>query len=171
MAYLRPEQIRERLERTPVAFIPVGPLEWHGAENHMATLARLATEITRTTGPRVHVRIAAPKRLMEAGSGGHADTGETSLMMHLTRSVDLSALPPLPERLPFKDHAVVNGPGFDGKVPDHVLPDASDPRRHASAESGREGFCRTVEEIEQEVRSILTEMGVEADGGDGPTGS
>lgn len=30
VAYLRPGQIKERLARTPVIYIPVGPVEWHG---------------------------------------------------------------------------------------------------------------------------------------------
>jgi creatinine amidohydrolase len=30
LAYLRPEQILERLYKMPVAYIPLGPLEWHG---------------------------------------------------------------------------------------------------------------------------------------------
>jgi len=268
LAYLRPEQIRGRLVQTPVAFVPIGPLEWHGphcpfgtdalnaqnvatevcrslggvlwptlfwgtererrpeqleslgfprdayvvgmdfpansvpscycpeevlavlvrevvreagrigarlvvlinghgAENQIATLRRLALEITRTTGPRVHVRIAAPRERIDEGSGGHADAGETSVMMHLTDSVDLSTLPPLPERLAFTDFAVVSGGGFDGKVPDHALGDADDPRRNASAERGRRGSQCVIEEIAAEVRGLLADMGITPPGGTG----
>ncbi|HVN53282.1 MAG TPA: creatininase family protein [Anaerolineaceae bacterium] len=28
--YLRPEQIREEMQKVPLAYLPVGPLEWHG---------------------------------------------------------------------------------------------------------------------------------------------
>ena len=253
---LRPGQIRERLSRTPVAFIPIGPLEWHGphcpygtdglnaqhtaaevcqriggvlwptlfwgtererrpdqleslgfpkeayvvgmdfpanpvpssycpeeilailvretlrqagalgaklaavinchgAENHMAMLRRLQVEISRTSGPRVYLFVPAPSD----GSGGHADAGETSLMMHLTRSVDLSALPTGTERLRYVDHAVVDGGGFDGKTPDHTLPEQYDPRRHSSPEHGRQGFQMACNRIEQQVRAVLREMG------------
>jgi len=134
----------------------------HGAENHIAALRRLAVEITNTTGPRVHVRISAPQKMIDAGSGGHADADETSLMMFLTRSVDLSTLPPLPEPLPFKDFAVVNGGGFDGKVPDHVLPDEADPRRNSSLDRGREIARETVREIRQEIEALLNQPGRKA---------
>ena len=30
ISYLRPGQIRERLDQVPVIYIPVGPIEWHG---------------------------------------------------------------------------------------------------------------------------------------------
>jgi creatinine amidohydrolase len=30
IAYLRPEQVNEELQRCPLAYLPVGPLEWHG---------------------------------------------------------------------------------------------------------------------------------------------
>jgi len=260
IVYLRPDEIRRRIAQTPVAFIPIGPLEWHGphcpygtdglnaqnvaaevcrsvggvlwptlfwgtererpgeqlqslgfepdryivgmdfpanplpscycpeevlsimvrevvreagrigarlvviinghgAENQIATLHRLAVEITNSTGPRVHVRITAPREMIQAGSGGHADADETSVMMFLTRSVDLSALPPIPTRLAFKDFAVVNGGGFDGKVPDHILPDWADPRRKASPDRGREIFQQMTREIQQEVETLLNELG------------
>ncbi len=263
MVYLRPEQIRQRIAQMPVAFIPIGPLEWHGphcpygtdglnaqnvaaavcrklggvlwptlfwgtererpqdeleslgfpgdqyivgmdfpantlpscycsedilgilvrdlvrqagrvgarvvviinghgARNHIAMLHRLAIEISNTTGPRVHVRICGPQEMIQAGSGGHADADETSLMMHLTDSVDLSTLPPLPNGLAFKDFAVVNGGGFDGKVPDHVLPASDDPRQVASADRGDKIFRQITAEIQQELQPILTEMGIAA---------
>jgi creatinine amidohydrolase len=128
----------------------------HGAENHIAMLRRLAVEITNTTGPRVHVRISAPQETIDAGSGGHADAGETSVMMFLTRSVDLSTLPPLPQALAFTDFAVVNGGGFDGKAPDHVLPHEADPRRNSSRDRGRRITRGTVREIQREVEVLLS---------------
>ena len=30
VAYLRPGEIRERLDKMPIVYIPIGPLEWHG---------------------------------------------------------------------------------------------------------------------------------------------
>ena len=129
----------------------------HGAENQISTLSRLAIEITRTTGPRVYFRMAAPQSMMEAGSGGHADDGETSLMMHLTESVDLSALPPLSQRLRYTDFAIVDGGGFDGKTVDHTVPDQYDPRLQATAPRGSAILQQTADEIATEVQAILRE--------------
>jgi creatinine amidohydrolase len=134
----------------------------HGAENHMAMLQRLATEISNTTGPRVYFRIAIPKEIMDSGSGGHADSDETAMMMHMTDSVDLSALPPLPQKMPFKDFAVVSGGGFDNRVPDHILPEATDPRRHATKALGQKIFETAVQEIEHEVKELLKGLRPEA---------
>jgi creatinine amidohydrolase len=128
----------------------------HGAENQIATLSRLAVEITHTTGPRVYYRMASP-RSAEVGSGGHADDGETSLMLHLTESVDLSALPPLPQRLRYADFAIVDGGGFDGKTPDHTMPDKYDPRRQATAPRGAAILQQTADEIAAEVQAMLRE--------------
>lgn len=129
----------------------------HGAENQIATLSRLAVEITRTTGPRVYYRMAAPRSMVNAGSGGHADDGETSLMMHLSESVDLSALPPLSQRLRYTDFAIVDGGGFDGKTADHTVPDQYDPRRQATAPRGSAILQQTADEIAAEVQAILRE--------------
>jgi len=127
----------------------------HGAENQIATLTRLAVEITHTVGPRVYFRMAAPQSMVEAGSGGHADDGETSLMMHLTQSVDLSALPPLPQPMRYSDFAIVDGGGFDGKTPDHIVPPKYDPRREASAARGTAILQQTADEIAAEVQAML----------------
>ena len=129
----------------------------HGAENQIATLKHLAVEITPTTGPRVHFRMAAPQSMVEAGSGGHADDGETSLMMHLTDSVDLSALPPLPQPMRYADFAIVDGGGFDGKTPDHTVPAKYDPRRQATAPRGAAILQQTADEIAAEVQAMLRE--------------
>ena len=255
LTLLRPPQIRERLAQAPVAFIPVGPLEWHGphcpygtdglnaqhmaaeacrrvggilwptlfwgtererrpdqleslgfpkdayivgmdfpanplpscycpeeifavvvretlrqagrlgvklaaivnghgAENHMAALRRLTVEISRTTGPLTYLRVSDPSK----GSGGHADADETSLMMFLTHSVDLSALPPVTQSLRYAEHAVVDGGGFDGKTPDHILPERCDPRQNASAGHGEQIFRANCDRLEREVRSMLNKI-------------
>ena len=261
IAYLRPAQVQERLAAAPVAYVPVGPLEWHGPHlpfgvdplhaerlaraacertggivwqtvffgterertpdmlaslgfdrddyivgmdfpgnplpsaycpeevfgilvrevlravramgarlamvvnghggvNHLATLRRLATEITRTTDLTVlgNGLGAPPGPSKDAASGGHADAGETSLMMHLfPDTVDLGALPPAAQPIRYADYAIVDGVGFDGKGrPDHVL--QNDPRTKATAERGQDAFARSLERLAKKVTAALGEL-------------
>jgi creatinine amidohydrolase len=130
----------------------------HGATNQIATLKRLAIEISNTTDLKVCFRIAGPLAAIQAGSGGHADSDETSLMMHLGEAVDLKRLPALPEPLAYANHAVVDGGGFDGKSPDHLVPERCDPRRQASAGRGRELYDITIAEIEDELKPLLANL-------------
>jgi creatinine amidohydrolase len=135
-----------------LAVISNGP----GAVTQVATLERLAAEFNHAGRLRVHVRMAALRRMIEAASIAHAGAIETSLMLHLTESVDLSTLPSLPAKLRYADYAVVDGPGFDGRGPtDKTLDPAEDPRLHATAARGREIFVHTVEEIAAEVEKLL----------------
>lgn len=131
----------------------------HGAENQIATLKRLAIEVSSTTDLRVYFRIAGPMAAIHAGSGGHADSDETSLMMHLGEAVDLGKLPPVSDPLAYANHAVVDGGGFDGKNPDHIVPERQDPRLQASAKRGRELYDITIAEIEDEIKPLLAKLG------------
>jgi creatinine amidohydrolase/Fe(II)-dependent formamide hydrolase-like protein len=138
----------------------------HGAVNQVATLARLAAEFNHVTGwkacatrpLRVHVRMAALRQMIEAGSIAHAGAIEGSLMMHLTDSVELSTLPPLPAKLRYIDYAVVDGPGFDGRGPADKTLDLADDPRQATAARGHEMMVQTVEEIATEVEGLLKDM-------------
>src|SRR5215472_2204397 len=51
---MRPPQIVEARERYPVAYLPLGPLEWHGPHLPMGTDAihahRVAVEVARRVG-------------------------------------------------------------------------------------------------------------------------
>jgi creatinine amidohydrolase/Fe(II)-dependent formamide hydrolase-like protein len=135
----------------------------HGAVNHLAVLNRLATEINHTTDLRVifgrgKPAPKAPKALKAApSSGGHADEGETSLMMHLYgETVDLGQLPPADQPIRYSDYAIVDGPGFDGTGPaDHVL--QNDPRTKSSAQKGRAAFDVAVKRLVERVASAMAE--------------
>jgi creatinine amidohydrolase/Fe(II)-dependent formamide hydrolase-like protein len=134
----------------------------HGGENHMRVLDRLAAEYNGRRELAVMVRIAAPKTMLSAGSGGHADAGETSVMMHVHPDcVDLKALPPKSRKIKYKDFAVVDGPGFDGKGPSvhFTLGKADDPRVSASAARGKKGVDRTISEVAWEVSQALKAIG------------
>ncbi len=129
----------------------------HGGVNHLAVLDRLATEIDRTTDVRVLCPRTKRKPDDPPASGGHADEGETSLVMHLCGdAVDLGQLPPADTPIRYADFAIVDGPGFDGSgPPDHVL--ANDPRKLSSAERGREKFTWSVERLVEQVTAALAE--------------
>ncbi len=130
----------------------------HGAVNHNQVLQRLAKEYTATTDLRVHVRIAFPMDMVQAGSIGHATSDETSLLMAFTRSVDTGALPKTRRPLRYADFAIVDGPGFDGRGPaDKTVPDQDDPRRASSPARGKGLHKRIVNEIIKEVRALLKE--------------
>ena len=127
----------------------------HGAFNHIETLKRLAIEFTNTTDLRVYFRLAFPQDLIDAGTIAHAGADETSLMMYFhPETVDLKTLPPKGKKFKYRDFAIVDGPGFEGKGrPDKIVED--DPRTLSSVERGRKFYQRSVNEIAEEVRLIL----------------
>jgi len=127
----------------------------HGAVNHIAVLQRLAAEINHTQTLRVLVCMAMPQAKIADGSIGHAAGDETSMMLfYHAPSVSLESLPSVDQPMRYKDHAIVDGPGFDGHGhPDHIVED--DPRKTASVEKGRALFETTVSELIQTIRSIL----------------
>jgi creatinine amidohydrolase len=130
----------------------------HGGENHMRVLDRLAAEFTNTTPLRVVNRIAAPLSAHPTGSGGHADAGETSVMMHVhPKCVDLKQLPPKSRKIKYRDFAVVDGPGFDGRGPSvkFTLGKEDDPRFSASAKRGARGIAATIRQVAQEVKAAV----------------
>jgi len=132
----------------------------HGGVNHIQVMDRLAKEYTATTDLRVRVRMAAPMKEVLAGSIGHATSDETSLMMALTRSVDLRTLPKGGRPLRYADFSIVDGPGFDGNGPaDNTVPESDDPRRTASPARGNVLYKQTVNEIAREVRMLAKECG------------
>ncbi len=130
----------------------------HGADNHMATLARLAAEFTGTSPARVLFITAFEPN--ENASIGHADALETSIMMAMyPDAVDLNALPALPAPLPNIKFGIVNGATFSGKPnADHTLAPEDDPRREASAERGEKVIRSSVVWIADQVRAALSAL-------------
>ena len=133
----------------------------HGGENHVRALERLSKEFTASSPARVLLTVACPTGGPFESWIGHADAVETSLMMALyPESVDVSALPALPEPLRNRDWAIVDSDTFSGNpTPEHTLRPGADPRLHASAERGRQVYEETVTEIEGIVRTALEELG------------
>ena len=129
----------------------------HGAANHVATLDRLAKEYTGLTSTHVLFTTAFDPVAVNAGSVGHADALETSLMLALyPDSVDLAALPPLPEPLRNVDFGIVDGDTFSGKpTPDFTLRPESDPRRNSSAGQGNAALDGDVVRLSAQVHDAL----------------
>jgi creatinine amidohydrolase len=134
----------------------------HGATNHIAALQRLAAEFTARGPARVLFTIAFDARPDGTYSIGHADALETSLMLAIDAdSVDIGALPPLPEPLRNIDFGIVDGETFGGDpTPDFTLRPYADPRRNASAEKGEAALKGDVVRLSEQVQTALTALGL-----------
>ena len=127
----------------------------HGGGNHIEVLKRMATEFSNTTDLCVHVRLAVPSAMLEAGELDHAGSVETSLTMYEhPETVDLTELPPHPEPMLYRDYAVVDHDGFTGQSPDGLLGESCDPRTDTSPERGRELRHQVVSEMAAEVEQL-----------------
>lgn len=107
----------------------------HGASGQTATLERLAVEFSNETDSRVInvMGIAAYDETDE--DRGHATRLETSIQMALHgENVDISRLPPKPEKLKSSDWGIMDGFTFEGNPPDDKCV-VYDPR-DATAEMG-----------------------------------
>lgn len=126
----------------------------HGATNQVAALKRLEIELNATGGPKVLVAISEPKIPPFPDHTGHAASIETSRMMLLSKSVDLSQLPPLAVPLKYSEYSIVDH--FDGKgLPDCIVSKTADPRLMASVEKGKVVHDAAVADISVEVLEKL----------------
>jgi creatinine amidohydrolase len=139
----------------------------HGARNHLDTLQRLAVEFSAPSpeGPspaRVILATAWPSKGDLDTFTGHADAGETSVMMALAPdSVDVSALPQTSEPLRSRDWAVVDSDTFNGKpTPEHTLRPEYDPRTRSTPEKGQRILSMAVEDVEGAVREAMAALGL-----------
>ena len=134
----------------------------HGARNHLDTLQRLAIEFSASGPARVILATAWPSKGDLDTFTGHADAGETSVMMALTaESVDVGALPQTTEPLRSRDWAVVDADTFNHQpTPDHTLRPEYDPRTRSTPEKGRRILSMAVEDVEAAVRAALGGLGL-----------
>jgi len=134
----------------------------HGARNQLDTLQRLSIELSATSPARVLLTTAWPAHGDLDTFTGHADAGETSVMMALyPESVDLGALPPASEPLRSADWAVVDCDTFNGKpTADHTLRPEYDPRLQASPERGCRVLDLAVADVESAVREAMAALGL-----------
>jgi creatinine amidohydrolase len=138
----------------------------HGADNQLATIARLCTELDDPHGQRVIANApSAPSRKPKAVptvkkkkvSAGHATADETSTMMAFEPdTVHLERLPPPERPLRCADFAIVDGPTFDCfHTPGHTVRREVDPRTQSDAEMGRRQVEASAQRIAARVREIL----------------
>jgi len=139
----------------------------HGARNHLDTLQRLAIEFSARlqaspSPSRVILATAWPSKGDLDTFTGHADAGETSVMMALCPdSVDVSALPPTHEPLRSRDWAIVDADTFNGKpTADHTLRPEYDPRTRSTAEKGQRILSLAAKEVEGAVREAMAALGL-----------
>jgi creatinine amidohydrolase len=135
----------------------------HGARNHLDTLQRLAIEFSATSPARVLLATAWPSKGDLDTFTGHADAGETSVMMALCPdSVDVKALPPTSEPLRSRDWAIVDADTFNGQpTSDHTLRPQYDPRLRSTAEKGQRILALSAEEVEGAVREALAALSLD----------
>jgi creatinine amidohydrolase len=126
------------------AFRVIVIVNGHGAQNHRATLQRIAVEQSEPG----HVAVLLTGYLYDTNYREHAAIGETSfLLAYHPETVDLDALPALPEPLRYVAFGILDRPTVVGEPSPGfaVVPDW-DPR-HATADRGRR-------DVDGEARSI-----------------
>jgi len=131
-------------------------LNGHGADNQIETLQRLAVEFTGTGPARVRLLMPVARTPGDYFNGSHATRSETGVMMALTDSVDLSALPQGP--LKNVELAIVDELTFKGNpTPDFTVREQDDPRR-ATAEEGERQLQQVVAELAEVIRTELRSL-------------
>jgi creatinine amidohydrolase len=135
------------------AFRVIVMVNGHGAPNHRALLGRLAAEVSEPG--RVAVLLAGA--LVDTRVRGHAELRETSYMLaYYPETVDLSALPPLPQPIVTQATGVLDQPTLAGSpAADFSVGPEQDPR-FAAADRGREDIASEVQRIAARVRDALT---------------
>ncbi|MCX7429316.1 MAG: creatininase family protein [Planctomycetia bacterium] len=125
----------------------------HGAVNHMEVINRLCVELSNTSPAKLVWRLTLPQEVLD-GRAGHADSVETSLMMHYNRhSVDLGTLPGRDVPIRTWEFSIVDGPGFTPQYHrDHVVRD--DPR-NSTVEQGKRSFNLCVDELAADVERLI----------------
>ncbi len=100
----------------------------HGGWNHVATISRVVMEEMEPG----KIAVIAPRPLTspERVRGGHANRYEVGQMLAIDpETIDLSLLPPKPERLRNLEFGVLDGPTCKGNpLPDFTVRDDWDPR-------------------------------------------
>ena len=129
----------------------------HGGQNHFMTLMRIARE--QTIPGEFIVIHAYGLREQSKFRGGHAEKGETAFMLaYYPETVNLDALPPLPEPLYNIEFGVLDNLTCMGKpTEDFTVRPQQDPRT-ASAEEGQADHDYGVKLLVDLVSKTLKDM-------------
>lgn len=127
----------------------------HGGPNHRGMLTRIAVEQSEPGWIAVFLAGA----LLDTHPRGHASLRETSYMLDThPGSVDLAALPPLPNPIRTFEVGVLDHPTCAGQpAPDFSICADQDPRR-ATAEHGRLDVLREGKSIAAKVQAALKSL-------------
>jgi creatinine amidohydrolase len=114
----------------------------HGATNQIASLQRLAADLTARGPGRVLYTFPLDH---VASDPGHATITETAAIMALDPArVDLTTLPPVEQPLRIPDWAIADAASFDGNfTPEHTVHAEADPRL-ATVALGRGNFAAAI---------------------------
>lgn len=128
-------------------------LNGHGAKYHMSGLMRLAVE---ESAPGELAVVHAMAFDIGKDKGGHAERYETAFMQaYYPETVDLSALPPLPQPLKNTLTGILDGPTCEGKpTADFTVRENQDPR-HAMVDEGYQDVINGVQRVGRQVREAL----------------
>jgi creatinine amidohydrolase/Fe(II)-dependent formamide hydrolase-like protein len=137
------------------AFQVIAIINGHGGRNHLVTLDRIAVEETEPGA----IAVAHIFALHAGDSGGHAERGETSVMLgYYPETVDLAALPPPSIPLRNTEFGILDHPTCVGEpTPDFTVRPEQDPR-DASAEEGRTVTAQRVRYIVDKVQAALVRV-------------
>ena len=128
----------------------------HGAQNHMEAINRLCIELSNTTPAKAIFRLTLAKRVLAGNwAAGHADSIETSMIMHYGRDlVDLGALPPPEVPIHSWEFSVVDGLGFTQQYhADRVV--RNDPR-NSTQDEGRQLYDETLDELVAAAEELMS---------------
>ena len=129
----------------------------HGPFTHMHVIDEIVEECNHTNR---HARVVVGTAAGSAGiQGGHGTLLETSAMMYITDSVDLSKLPSKAEapKLFGRNHGIADDDVYAGKPePDHSV--VMDPR-DATVEIGRIAVIDGIEKVSRLVLDTLAGIG------------
>lgn len=134
-------------------------LNGHGAEGQLATIERLAWELTNTSSCKVISGRAMQKLHEKDEKLGHANIVETSMQMYVCHGrVDLNQLPDRRVSLKTKDWGIADTVAFCGKEDNggHVIYDPRDATAKLGKqyiENGIERTITTVMEIYEQIHS------------------
>jgi creatinine amidohydrolase len=138
----------------------------HGATNHIQTLMRLSAHYTAVTSCTVAGIEPIADEPPAGGYGGHADLGETAVLLYHARTwpegghlVDLGALPPRAVPIHYRDFSVVDSAGFS-RHPDPQKVVHDDPR-DATVEIGKRVFEGMVVDCVKGARAALAAKGLD----------
>ena len=127
----------------------------HGADGQIASLDRLMRQYNgeSKTMKVIMPGFFAPLNRADEVNMGHATVLETSLMMHLTDSVDLSKLPPKDIPLKNTDWGITDGDTYIGKA--NAAGTVKGDPRNSTAARGKRYLDQAIDMLTRAVKDAM----------------